>query len=104
MNLKASKLASLFLVIFEEGSVEVWDIEKFKKARFFQLDSSVNDAFFSADNKFVFVATRNKSLSIFDILSGKMISKIHLQASIQSMDISPDGELIATNFEGERDI
>lgn len=57
LNLKPSKLASLFLIIFEDSTVEVWDIEKFKRARSFQLEAAINDAFFSADNKFVFVAS-----------------------------------------------
>ena len=59
------------MIIFEDNSIEIWDIEKFKRARQFKLSAQIKEAFFSADNKFVFVASADKSLTIFDILSGK---------------------------------
>jgi hypothetical protein len=56
MSLVESKLSQLFMVLYQDNSIEIWNIEKFNRARHFKVDAAINDAFFSADNKFVFVA------------------------------------------------
>jgi hypothetical protein len=45
------------MIIYQDCTIEIWDTDKFKKARTYLLNDSINDAFFSPDNKFVFVAT-----------------------------------------------
>lgn len=67
------------MILYENGVAEIWDFEKFKRARLFTLEDKINDAFFSHDNKFVFIATQDKKMTIFEIISGNKINEIILQ-------------------------
>ena len=74
--MKQSNYSSLFMIVFADFSLEVWDSSKLKKARHFQLKSCINDAFFTPDNKFVFACSQDNIMSIYEIMSGKLINQI----------------------------
>lgn len=103
--MRSSNYSNLFLIVFKDYTMEVWDIVKLRCVRKFTSHSNkINDCFFSKDNKFVFSCSQDKTLKIFEVLSGKQINSISLDHAIQTMDISQDGELIATCFENSREI
>lgn len=83
----------------------MWDADKFIKARKFVGHTlAINDVVISNDHKFVISCSEDKSIKIWDILSGNIINSIKLDKSIVSMDISIDGELLATAFRGSKEI
>jgi WD40 repeat protein len=81
--MRSSNYSNLFLIVFEDYTMEVWDSTKFKKVRKFTSHSNkINDCFFSKDNKFIFSTSQDKTLKIFEILSGKQINSISLDYAI----------------------
>ncbi len=81
--MRSSNFSNLFLIVFEDYTMEVWDSAKLRKVRKFTGHSNkINDCFFSKDNKFVFSSAMDKTLKIFEILSGKQINSISLDHAI----------------------
>ena len=68
-------------------------------------NKKINDACFSNDNKFVISCSLDCSLRIWDILSGNLINNIVIDKKpIISMDLSNDGEILATAFVNSKEI
>lgn len=66
------------------------------------------DACFSSDNRLIFSCSDDFTFRIWDIISGKPIQYLTFDPSenkkIISIDVSSDGELIATAFNNSREI
>ncbi len=52
----------------------------------------------------MFSSSHDNTLKIWDILSNNLICNILLKDFIISMDISPDGEILATAFANSKEI
>ena len=77
--MKLAKHSQLFLLTLKDFSLEVWDFNKFGRARKLKGHmGEINDAFFSSDNKFVFTCSQDYSLKIWDLIGGQIISDIKL--------------------------
>jgi len=76
-----------------------------KKVRSFAqvADNKVTDICFSKpDSKWICVSSLDKSLKIFDILTGSLIDWVKFRDAAVSIDFSPSGEFLATSHVGSK--
>ena len=104
-KLELSRFSALFILILEDFSLELWDLYKRSRSRRFTgHENSITEAKFTPDNRFVVSAAMDRSLKIWDVISGSLIQDIRVDKPIVCFDISPDGELLASAFQNSREL
>lgn len=104
-KMELSKTSQLFLLTFEDNSIELWDTyKKIKSRRFTGHERPINEAKFTPNNKFIVSCSMDQTMKIWDVLSGQLINDISLQKPIMTFDISDDGEMLASAFLDSKEI
>jgi U3 small nucleolar RNA-associated protein 21 len=93
----------LIAVTLINSSIYIYDKSTFKLVREFGNKSSynkINDITFTQEGKWLIVASEDKSLKIYDILSGNIIEWVSFKHIPASICISPNNQYIAISFVG----
>lgn len=97
----------LVAVSLFNGTIQVYDKSSFKLVREFNNKSKenskfakINDLSFSKDGKWLISVSEDKSLKVFDILSGNLIEWVQFKHIPVSVAISPNNQYIAISFVG----
>jgi U3 small nucleolar RNA-associated protein 21 len=93
----------LIAVTLINSSIHIYDKSTFKLVREFGNKnnfSKINDVTFTRDGKWLIVASEDKSLKIYDILSGNLIEWVSFKHIPASISISPNNQYIAISFVG----
>ena len=105
LRIEMSNFSNLFLLIFEDFSLEIWDLfTKGKSRKFTGHKAAITEAKFLSNNKFVISASLDQSLKIWDVLTGVLINDIAVEKTIVSFDLSSDGEIMASVFQNSNEI
>lgn len=111
-KLELNRDNDLAAISLYDGSIQVYDKSTFKLVREFnsnmavdethqQINSKftkINDITFSKDGKWLIAVSDDKSLKIFDILSGNLIEWVIFKHIPVSVTISPNNQYIAISF------
>lgn len=62
------------------------------------------DACFSFNNQHVISCALDNTIKIWDLLTNSMICNIETEKPVVTLDVSPDGELLASSFANSREI
>ncbi|MCP4401717.1 MAG: hypothetical protein GY801_31005 [bacterium] len=86
----------------------IWDVEREKvlttlqtKGEFSELELGIYTPTFSADGKYLSTKTHNVIAQIWDVASGKEVTRLNRSSAIWALALSSDGKTIAIS-EGER--
>lgn len=113
--LEISRDNDLVAVSMINSDIHIYDKSTFKLVREFAQNSKndknpktnaakINDMTFSRDGKWLISASEDKSLKIFDILSGNLIEWVKFKHIPLSVSISPNGQYLALSFVGLKGI
>jgi U3 small nucleolar RNA-associated protein 21 len=90
---------SLVAIALSNYDIEIWHISMRNRARKLQgHHAAITEIKFSSCNRFLFSSSLDKTIKVWDILSGNIITNLLLPKAIQTFDISSDGELLASSF------
>ena len=103
--MRNSRATSLLGLAYDNYIIELFDISTLRKGRSFSGHTArVTDFCFTIDNKNLLSTAMDKTLKIWDIIYGTILSNIRLKEPIVTMDIDPSGEFIATAFLNSKEI
>ena len=96
---------SLTAIALSNYEIEIWHISMRNRARKLQgHHAAITEIKFSNCNRFLFSSSLDKTIKVWDILSGNIITNLLLPKAIQTFDLSPDGELLASAFYSSSEI
>jgi U3 small nucleolar RNA-associated protein 21 len=92
-----------FAISKSNFQIEMIDMIQFVSGRnFVGHEKKITDFCFSHDNKYILSASLDKTIKVWDIMNNEMMLEIVLDKIVVSIDVSSDGELVATSFANSR--
>lgn len=91
----------LIAVGLTDATIQIYDKSSFKMVREFANKnnfSKINDLTFSRDGKWLISVSDDKSLKIYDILSGNLVEWVSFRHTPLSVAISPNNQYISISF------
>lgn len=105
VDLQIGTNGSLAAIALSNYDIEIWHISMRNRARKLQgHQAAITEIKFSNCNRFLFSSSLDKTIKVWDILSGNIITNLLLPKAIQTFDVSPDGELLASSFYSSSEI
>lgn len=88
----------VFILSAEDFSIFMFDVDSNKVVRRLEATEGamVSDFSVTADSKWLLSTTTNKSVQLWDLVSGLMIGSIQTDRPIRSIATSPDGQFVST--------
>ena len=71
-------------------------VRKFTRAA----ENKITDVGFSHDGRWLLVASLDRSVRIWDIVTSELIDWLRFEQAVLSLDMSPSGEFLATTHVG----
>ncbi len=81
---------------YNNGHVFIWDSESGKQISTITLDFYISDMAFSYDNKYMITGSEDGSTRLWEIESGREVSRMLQQGRIYSIELSPKGDVFAS--------
>jgi U3 small nucleolar RNA-associated protein 21 len=82
------------------NEIKIIDKSSFKVVRDFVSSSKLNDLVFTKDAKWLVTVSEDRSLKIYDIISGKVIEWVMFKHIPSSVSVSPNNQYLAISFVG----
>lgn len=103
--IRGAKHSQHYLVALSDFSLEVWDMFNFRRGRRFTGHTQkILDACFTNSNKYILSCAQDKTVKVWDILGNVLIYNFQSNRIIHTLDVSADGQYVATAFQGSREI
>lgn len=96
--MRESKYSQLFSVGNDNNDVEIYNMSTLSRGRYFSGHTKkISDMSFTWDSRVLGTCSMDKSIRLWDIVSGNCVQNILLDNPVISLDFSPSDDYLATS-------